>query len=52
MYPQAVSSQQPYMLHVPVIPVTYPDKLHFQLDDGSVHSFSVEHVYRSLGLKW
>lgn len=52
MYPQAIPSQQPYMLHVPVIPESYPDKLHFQTSDGSVHSFSVEHVYRALGLKW
>lgn len=51
-YPTATVPQQPHTRYIPVIEPTYPEKLHFIDDTGEVHSFSVEDVYRRLGLKW
>ena len=52
-YPQAQPIyQHPAMIQVPVITDKYPEKLHFMDSEGAVHSYSVEEIYKLLGLKW
>jgi len=52
-YPQMQPvSQHPAMVQVPVITEHYPEKLHFMDSEGAVHSYSVEEIYKLLGLKW
>jgi hypothetical protein len=52
-YPQAQQIyQHPAMIQVPVITDKYPEKLHFMDSEGAIHSYSVEEIYKLLGLKW